>query len=64
MSDSCPKCHGRLYGPHYEPAELGGLDWLVYHCACGYSERRPPKDRANVDGADLVRRFLSAKEPK
>ena len=56
----CPKCHaGRLSGPVYQPGDAGGLDWLIYRCACGYEEKRPPKDRAPLDGSELARRYLA-----
>ena len=57
MSNTCPKCGATLRGPAYDPGSCG-VDWLIYWCACGYEERRPPKDRAQPDGADLARRFL------
>ncbi len=59
--NACPKCHGgQLSGPFYRPADApGGLDWLLYRCACcGYEEKREPKDRAVLSGAEVAQRYL------
>lgn len=37
----CPKCHGYMFGPRYEPQR----DVLKYSCGCGYVTTEPAYDK-------------------